>query len=146
MTRQNVYSDIEQTLGIVPSFLKALPDYSLESEWNLFKAGILGETAIPNKYKELIGVAVSAATKCRYCTLFHTEAAKLHGATEAEIEDAVHFSKASAGWSAYMHGLQIDFDEFKGEMGQIVDYLTSQAGQSPSVSQQGRTTEVGAHA
>ncbi len=32
-------------------------------------------------YKELIGIAVSGATHCRYCAYFHTEAAKLFGAT-----------------------------------------------------------------
>ena len=55
------------------------------------------ETAIPNKYLELIGVAVAAIMRCKYCSYYHTEVAKLYGVTDAEIEDAVHFAKSSAG-------------------------------------------------
>ena len=47
-------------------------------------------------------------TKCRYCTLFHTEAAKMFGATEEEIEEAVHYAKHTVGWSAYLNGTQQD--------------------------------------
>jgi alkylhydroperoxidase/carboxymuconolactone decarboxylase family protein YurZ len=57
MTRAEVDRDIEQTLGLVPSFLKEVPDYLVEPEWQAFKTLELGETAIPNKYKELIGAA-----------------------------------------------------------------------------------------
>jgi len=49
------------------------------------------EGPIPNKYRELIGVAISAVMKCRYCSLFHTEAARMNGATDAEIEDGGPF-------------------------------------------------------
>jgi AhpD family alkylhydroperoxidase len=54
-----------------------IPDGLLEYEWAIFKQLELGETLIPNKYKELMGIAVHSETKCRYCTLFHTEAAKM---------------------------------------------------------------------
>jgi AhpD family alkylhydroperoxidase len=116
MTRQQVYREIEGMFGLVPSFFKRVPDSTLEPEWELFKRVQLEEGPVPNKYKELIGVAISAITKCRYCAFYHTELAKLHGATEAEIEDAVHFAKSSAGWSAYINGLQVDFEQFKAEV------------------------------
>ncbi len=93
MTRKEVFKEIEQTLGIVPSFFKLVPDRSLEIEWKLFKTLQLEESPIPNKYRELIGVAISAVTKCKYCSFFHTEVAKLFGASDAEIEDAVHYAK-----------------------------------------------------
>lgn len=116
MTRREVYEEIEETFGLVPSFFKEVPDSSLELEWKLMKRLQFEEGPIPNKYRELIGVAMSAVTRCRYCSLFHTEMAKLYGATDAEIEDAVHFAKSSAGWSAYLNGLQIDYDQFKAEV------------------------------
>jgi len=116
MKRKDVYKEIESMFGLVPSMFKSLPDSSLELEWQLFKRVQFDEGAIPNKYRELIGVAISAITKCRYCSFYHTEVAKLNGATEAEIEDAVHFAKSSAGWSTYINGLQIDFDNFKKEV------------------------------
>jgi AhpD family alkylhydroperoxidase len=116
MNRQEVYQEIEQAMGLVPAMFKALPDSSLELEWQLFKKVQVEETAIPNKYRELIGVGVAAIMKCKYCSYYHTEIAKLYGATEAELEDAVHFAKSSAGWSTYINGLQLDFDEFKAEI------------------------------
>ena len=125
MTREEVYREIEGTLGLVPSMFRVIPDSSLEMEWELFKRVQLEEGPIPNKYRELIGLGIAAATKCRYCVLFHTEAAKLNGATDAEIEDALHFAKSSAGWSTYINGLQIDFDEFRREVRRIVEHVRS---------------------
>jgi alkylhydroperoxidase/carboxymuconolactone decarboxylase family protein YurZ len=42
--------------------------------------------------------------------------AKLNGATEAEIEDAVHFAKSTMGWSTYLNGMQMDYEQFKSEV------------------------------
>lgn len=125
MTREEVYRDIEGTLGLIPSMFKAIPDSSLEMEWELFKRVQLEEGPIPGKYGQLIGLGIAAATKCHYCVLFHTEVAKLHGATDAEIEDALHFAKSTAGWSTYINGLQIDFGEFKAEVRRIVEHVRS---------------------
>jgi AhpD family alkylhydroperoxidase len=86
----------------------------------------LEESPIPAKYRELIGVAISAATKCHYCTYFHTEFAKLNGATEAEIEDAVHYAKSTAGWSTYVNGTQVNFDQFRKEVNHICEYVGGQ--------------------
>ncbi len=122
MTRKQVYSEIEETLGLAPTFIKALPDSTLEMEWQLMKRVQFEEGPIPNKYRELMGVAIAAVTKCRYCAFFHTEIAKLNGATKEEIEDAVHFAKSSAGWSAYLNGLQFDFDQFKKEVLQVCEH------------------------
>jgi len=127
--RQMVYKDIEQTLGVVPTFLKLVPDSALEMEWNLMKQVQLAEGPIPNKYRELIGIAISAITHCRYCSFYHTEIAKLNGATEAEIEDAVHFAKSTAGWSTYVNGMQLDYDQFTKEISKAVGYIQSQTGQ-----------------
>ncbi len=122
MNREQVYAEMKEMFGLVPSFFKLVPDSTLEHEWQLFKAIQINETAIPNKYKELIGLAISAATKCRYCTLFHTEMAKLNGATGAEIEEAVHFAKLAAGWSTYLNGLQVDYEQFRSEIEQACEH------------------------
>ena len=125
MSRKQVYQDVEQTLGVVPEFIKALPDTTLELEWELMKKSQMEEGPIPPKYRELMGVAIAAATKCRYCSFFHTEFARLNGATPAEIEDAVHYAKSTAGWSAYINGLQMDFEQFRGEVRQICGHIRS---------------------
>lgn len=127
MKRQEIYKDIEQTLGLVPSFFKLVPDRSLELEWNLFKTLQLEDSPIPHKYRELIGVAISAVTKCKYCSYFHTEVAKLFGATEEEIEDAVYYAKSSAGWSTYLNGMQVDYELFTSELDQSIRYIKAQS-------------------
>ncbi|WP_167608842.1 carboxymuconolactone decarboxylase family protein [Maribellus sediminis] len=123
MSKETVFNEIEQMFGLVPSMFKAVPEATIELEWELFKSIHLAEGAVPNKYRELIGIAISAVTKCRYCAYFHTEIAKLHGATEEEIEEALHFAKSTSGWSAYVNGLQLDYDEFTRETDMVVEHV-----------------------
>ena len=123
MKKEEIYKEIEAMFGLVPGFLKIVPESSLELEWKLLKHAQLDEGPIPNKYRELIGVAISAVSKCKYCTYYHTEVAKLNGATEAEIEDAVHYAKSSEGWSTYINGMQIDFEQFKTEIDMACDHI-----------------------
>lgn len=126
MNRRQIHAEIEQMFGGVPMMFKAVPDSSLELEWQLFKRVQFDDGPVPNKYRELIGLAVSAFAKCQYCLFFHTEVAKLHGATQAEIEDAVHYAKSSAGWSTYISGLQLDLDQFKKEVLAACDHVRAQ--------------------
>ena len=126
MSRADVEADIRETLGIVPSFFEELPDIVLESEWTTFKNFQLGETAIPNKYKELIGLAVSGATRCRYCAYFHTEAARMFGASEDEITETALIAKNTMGWSTYLNTREYDYDEFKREFDQIAEHVREQ--------------------
>ena len=123
MKRQEIYRDIEKMMGLVPSFFKAMSDTSLESEWQLFRKVQVEETSIPNKYRELIGAAVAATMRCPYCAYFHAEMAKLYGATEAEIEDAVHLAKSSVGFSTYINGVQTDIKKFKSEIDQACAHI-----------------------
>lgn len=125
--RQAVYADIEQAFGFVPGFLQTIPDISLAHEWNTLKTVQMAPGAIPNKYRELIGLAVAASRGCEYCTYFHTEFAKLNGATDAEIEDAVHFAKSNMGWSTYLHGMQYDMARFKSDVDRIVAHAKAGA-------------------
>jgi hypothetical protein len=53
------------------------------------------------------------------------EVAKLFGATDEEIEDAVHYAKSSAGWSTYINGLQLDYEQFKDEVLQACEHVHS---------------------
>lgn len=122
-SRDEIYAEIRDLFGLVPSFLEKVPDSSLEFEWDLFRRVQFDEGPLPNKYRELIGIAISAVRGCSYCVYFHTEAAKLNGATEEEIEDAVHFAKSSVGWSTYLHGLQIPLEDFKKEVDRIAGYV-----------------------
>ena len=132
MSRADVERDIEQTLGVVPAFMRAVPDFMIESEWASFKNLQLAETAIPNKYKELIGLGISGATRCRYCAYFHTEAARLFGATDEEITEASLMAKSTMGWSTFLNSMQFDYDEFVREFDQIAAHFRSSMAAAPA--------------
>lgn len=123
MSKEKIHKEIKEMFGLVPTMFQNLPDSTLELEWKLFKRSQFDEGPIPNKYRELIGLAISAVTKCKYCIFYHTELAKLYGATEEEIEDAIHYAKSSVGWSAYLSGLQFDFKKFKEEITSACDHV-----------------------
>jgi AhpD family alkylhydroperoxidase len=121
-------TEIREMLGLVPGFFDSLPGPLLDSEWESFKSiEVSDQTAIPNKYKELIGIAVSGATRCRYCVYFHTEFARLFGATDQEINEAALMAKHTMGWSTYLNASQYDYDRFTDEVNQVTAYLTKQA-------------------
>jgi AhpD family alkylhydroperoxidase len=80
----------------------------------------------PNKYKELIGLGVSGATRCRYCVYFHTEAARLFGATDEELNEAALIAKNTMGWSTYLNTRAFDYDRFKKEFDQIAEHVRQQ--------------------
>ena len=125
--RHEVERDIEETLGLVPEFFHRVPDYRLPTEWASFKSLELSDaTAIPNKYKEMIGLAVSGATRCKYCAYFHTEAARIFGATEEEITETALIAKNTMGWSTYLNTLQFDYDEFTDEFDRITAHVREQ--------------------
>ena len=125
--RDEAARDIEDVLGLVPEFFDRVPDYLLPTEWASFKSLVLSDqTAIPNKYKEMIGLAVSGATRCRYCAYFHTEAARLFGATEEEITETAMIAKNTMGWSTYLNTLQFDYDQFTAEFDQVVAHVRGQ--------------------
>lgn len=126
-SRRTVEEEIKETLGIVPGFFQSMPDALLEHEWTIFKYFELSDqTYIPPKYKQLMAIGIHSETKCRYCTLFHQEIARMLGATEQEIEEAVHFAKHTVGLSVYLNGSRYPEDKFAGELDQMIEHLSDQ--------------------
>jgi AhpD family alkylhydroperoxidase len=118
------YRDIEKTLGLVPTFMKAFPDGEVGAVWEELESVQLNpKTALPAKTKELIGLAVAAQIPCRYCTYFHTQVSKLAGATDNDIKEAIAMAGLTRHWSTVLNGMQIDFSEFKQEIGRIGAYV-----------------------
>lgn len=127
MVSKETRKEMEEALGRVPSFFEELPPQTADQFWWLMRDFELAETEIPGKYKELIGLAVSGATRCRYCTLFHTENAKLHGATPEEIAEANAMAGLTMGLSTFINGQQVDYDRFRKETEAIVAHVRTQA-------------------
>jgi AhpD family alkylhydroperoxidase len=122
-TRQEVYSEVNKTLGLVPQWIEQMPEGALQGFWGMARDFWLSQTKIPNKYKELIGLAVSGATRCRYCALFHTEAARLFGATNDEIAEASAMGSLSMFGSTFINSQQIDYEKFRQETRDIIAHV-----------------------
>jgi len=120
--------DVEETLGMVPGFFDALDEQDLVNEWPNYKRYAFEETEIPPKYRELIGLAVAANIKCPYCQSFHMEAAKLHGATEAELAEISFLASWTARYSALIHAQNYDIDTFEQELDETLDHVKAQMG------------------
>jgi AhpD family alkylhydroperoxidase len=121
--KSEVFPEIEKMLGKVPDWMRKFPEQALPGFWTLFRDLYMGDTKIPGKYKDLIGLGVAAATRCKYCTLFHTEAARLNGATDAEISEANSMASFTMMTSTFINAEQIDYEKFKTETMDIVSYL-----------------------
>lgn len=106
--------DIENTFGFVPQWLRATPVQLLPSFWHTLKSFQLSqETALNNKTKELIGLAVAAQIPCTYCVQFHTHAARMNGASEQEIREAVGMAAVTREASTILNGMMVDQAQFK---------------------------------
>ena len=113
--------DIERTLGSVPGFFAAFPARALPSAWREMKSLQLNPaTALDGKVKELIGLAVAAQIPCTYCVRFHTAAAKLNGASQQEIQEAVAMAAVTRHWSTFLQGSQQDEAQFRRDINQLV--------------------------
>jgi AhpD family alkylhydroperoxidase len=124
---EETLKDIKKTLGLVPGFMKAIPKDVLVHDWQLMKKYQLGESEIPAKYREFIGLAVAANLKCPYCTLMHTAMATLNGATDKEIAEVAFLASYTARWSAMLHALQYNYDTFMKEVQQMGEYAKKTA-------------------
>jgi AhpD family alkylhydroperoxidase len=114
-------TDIQKTLGFVPQFFQRLPDGMLSGTWEEMKTLQLNPaTALDGRSKELIGLAVAAQVPCRYCIVAHTEVAKLNGATETELGEAVAMAAITRHWSTFLNGIQTDEPRFRAEIAKII--------------------------
>jgi AhpD family alkylhydroperoxidase len=114
-------NDIQKTLGFVPAFLQKIPDSMLPGAWDELKGFQLNPaTTLDGRTKELIGLAVAAQVPCRYCIVAHTEFAKLNGAGEAEIGEAVGMAALTRHFSTWLNGIQMDETRFRAEIAKLV--------------------------
>lgn len=115
-------SDIAKTLGFVPHFFQVMADAAVSGAWGEMKGLQLNpNSSLPGKTKELIGLGVAAQVPCRYCVFAHTEFAKLNGASEAEIAEAVAVAGLARQVSAYTNGMQVDESAFRADLKRMAD-------------------------
>lgn len=120
--------EIEKAFGFVPNFVNVMPQHALGTWWETTKSFEMNpNTALDNKTKELIAIAVAAQIPCEYCIYFHTEAARLNGANDAEIGEAVAMAAATRSGSTLLNGVQADKQQFKADIQRIVKGARAQA-------------------
>jgi AhpD family alkylhydroperoxidase len=128
-TARQTLTEIQQTLGLVPSFFKAYPESGLSGAWEEFKQlQLSSKTAIPSRFKELIGLAVAAQVPCNYCTYAHEKFARIGGANDAQIREAVASASSTRHWSTLLNGIEMDMAAFRKDADRIFDAPKQQAG------------------
>ncbi|MBN9009716.1 MAG: carboxymuconolactone decarboxylase family protein [Rhizobiales bacterium] len=119
MGEEEVYKQIAAEFGgPLPAFVKQLPKAALAGAWQEERDLELSDrTALPPKVKALISLAVAAQIPCQYCIWADTNNARRAGATEEEIGEAVAMAALTRHWSTLFNGLQVDYDQFRKDMG-----------------------------
>ncbi|HZU97431.1 MAG TPA: carboxymuconolactone decarboxylase family protein [Planctomycetota bacterium] len=123
MDRKEIYAEATKLLGRVPGFIETVPDDLLSPRWEEFRKVQLEETEIPPKFKQLIMLAVSTYAKCPYCIDFHTEAAKLFGATQEEIVETACLTGNTALWSSFLNGIRYPKEKFQEELDATCEHV-----------------------
>jgi AhpD family alkylhydroperoxidase len=122
--------------GYVPEFIRAFPDEARAGAWRAFRDVQLSPTtALSGKQKELVGLAVASQIPCRFCVIAHTEFAKLNGATDAEIKEAIGMASLTRELSTMLNGLQVDEGQFRRDVDRIVKGAKAAAKKNPATAQ-----------
>ncbi|HYD32895.1 MAG TPA: carboxymuconolactone decarboxylase family protein [Azospirillaceae bacterium] len=125
---QQTLREIEQTLGTVPSFFRDFPEAGLPGAWEEFKTVQMSDkTALSNKEKELIGLAVAAQIPCTYCIYAHTTFARMAGATDQEVKETLAMAAIVRHWSTVLNGSQTELSAFKQQIDRIAEHARQTA-------------------
>jgi AhpD family alkylhydroperoxidase len=127
---KSVLKEAEGSFGVVPEFLRRFPEASLAGAWRQMRDVEMGETTLSGKYKSLIGLAVSSQVPCRYCIVADTEFAKLDGATDQEIAEAIAMASLARNQATLLDGLQMDEAAYKRDMDKIAKAMAPKPGKS----------------
>jgi AhpD family alkylhydroperoxidase len=110
-------ADMAATLGPDSVQIGVFPDAFAASTWAQTRAWLIDNTAtIPPKYRALIGLAVSSQIPCEYCIYADTADARVFGATDEEIKEAIMFAGLTRLGSTLVNGNMVDKTKFKAEI------------------------------
>jgi AhpD family alkylhydroperoxidase len=113
--------DIEQTFGFLPEFLRRVPDSALPGAWTELETLKLSSTTqLSAKHKALISLAVASQVPSEACVLSETAFAKLAGASEREIQEAVGMAAITRNMSTLLNGQQVDEKAFDADIDRLV--------------------------
>ena len=124
MSYQQIVKEIENTFGTVPEFFKNTPQDVLTQMWPIMKKYGMGESIIPQKYREMMALAAAASMRCPYCQTFHKESAKMFGASEEELNELAAIVAQTSFWSAILHTQNYDMNRFMKELQAMGEYVS----------------------
>lgn len=132
MESTEMREEIEEYLGLVPSWIEALPEEAAANSWMTVRDLQLGETKLEGREKALVGLGAAAAIQCPYCIHFHTEEAKLEEVTDEELSEAIAVAGNVRLFSTVLHGSQTEYEDFVDETAEIVEHVKDQQAAAPS--------------
>ena len=108
-----LYDEIKASFGMVPNFFKAQaaldPEWAA-ANWNRVKVIMLKNGALDRKTKEIIAMVVSLLNHCQYCHLAHKTMARMCGAKEEELQEAVMVMELFQSFTAIADSLEVPCD------------------------------------
>jgi AhpD family alkylhydroperoxidase len=108
--------EMAHVLGGDSVLLGVLPATEMAGAWSQYRAWFIDQkSTIPQKYRALIGLAVSSQIPCAYCIYADTAEARVFGATDEEIKEAVAMAGMTRQWSTILNGMQVDMAAFRKE-------------------------------
>lgn len=97
----------------MPWFLDLMPQAASQAAWDEYQAVYGDDTEVPQKFKQLIALAVSAQVPCHYCIYAHAKMARDAGATDEEVREALAVAAMVRKWSTMLNGSEVDLAKFK---------------------------------
>jgi AhpD family alkylhydroperoxidase len=132
--RASALREVEQSFGSVPDFLKKYPAEAVVGAWKEMRdVEMSPSTALSGKHKSLIGLAVASQIPCRFCLAADTQFAKLEGASEREIAEAIAMAAQTRHWSTWLNGMQVDEAGFRRDVDKLVRGAKKQMAASKKV-------------
>jgi AhpD family alkylhydroperoxidase len=120
--------DMKQSFGFVPEFATKFPAAGLAGAWRQMRDVEMNpSTELSPKYKSLVSLAVASQIPCRYCVIADTEFAKLDGATDQEISEAIAMAGIVRHNATILIGLSIDDGTFRKDMTRIARHIARSA-------------------
>jgi AhpD family alkylhydroperoxidase len=117
----SAYQQMNQMFGFVPTFARMYPASGIAGLWNETRTLYFSpNTALDDKTKNLISLAVSAQTPCSYCIVLDTGFARGAGATEQEMGEAIAMAGLTRHWSTMLNGAQIDERQFRTQVDRLM--------------------------
>ena len=113
--------DIEKTFGTVPGFMKETPKDILPQMWPMFKKYQLGESVIPQKFREMMMLA--GGCEMSLLSNISQRGFKDVGATDEELNELAAVVGLTAFWSNVLHTQNYDYNTFVKELKEMGEYM-----------------------